>query len=94
MPMQSEPIIIINGLNKTFMNTVDALDGVDLNIHKGEVVTIIGPSGSGKSTLLRCMNLMEVPTSGEVLFEGHTLSIKDKNINQLREKNGDGFPII
>ena len=91
MPIKSEPLIIINGLKKTFKNTVAALDGVDLVIHKGEVVSIIGPSGSGKYTLLRCMNLMEVPTSGEVLFEGHSLSINDKNINQLREKMGMVF---
>jgi len=91
MPMQSEPILVINGLVKTFKNTIHALNGVDLVIHKGEVVSIIGPSGSGKSTLLRCMNLMEVPTSGSVLFEGHLLSIHDKNLNQLREKMGMVF---
>ena len=91
MPIQSEPILVINGLVKTFKNTIHALNGVDLVIHKGEVVSIIGPSGSGKSTLLRCMNLMEVPTSGSVLFEGHLLSIHDKNLNQLREKMGMVF---
>jgi polar amino acid transport system ATP-binding protein len=91
MPIQSEPILVINGLVKTFKNTIHALNGVDLVIHKGEVFSIIGPSGSGKSTLLRCMNLMEVPTSGSVLFEGHLLSIHDKNLNQLREKMGMVF---
>lgn len=91
MLMQSEPIIVINGLTKTFKNTIHALNGVDLTIHKGEVVSIIGPSGSGKSTLLRCMNLMEIPTSGTIQCEGHHLSIHDKNLNQLREKMGMVF---
>lgn len=91
MPTQSEPIITIDGLVKTFKNHVHALNGVNLTIHKGEVVSIIGPSGSGKSTLLRCMNLMEVPSSGSVTFENHVLSIHDKNINQLREKMGMVF---
>lgn len=91
MQTQSEPIIVIKGLVKTFKNSVHALSGVDLSIHKGEVVSIIGPSGSGKSTLLRCMNLMEIPTSGEVIFENQMLSIHDKNINKLREKMGMVF---
>lgn len=91
MPTQSEPIITIDGLVKTFKNHVHALNGVNLTIHKGEVVSIIGPSGSGKSTLLRCMNLMEVPSSGSVTFENHVLSIHDENINQLREKMGMVF---
>lgn len=91
MPTQSEPIITVDGLVKTFKNHVHALNGVNLTIHKGEVVSIIGPSGSGKSTLLRCMNLMEVPSSGSVTFENHVLSIHDKNINQLREKMGMVF---
>ncbi len=91
MPTQSEPIITVDGLVKTFKNHVHALNGVNLTIHKGEVVSIIGPSGSGKSTLLRCINLMEVPSSGSVTFENHVLSIHDKNINQLREKMGMVF---
>ncbi|HAX02323.1 MAG: glutamine ABC transporter ATP-binding protein [Tenericutes bacterium GWC2_34_14] len=84
-------MIQINSLVKTFKGTLHALAGVDLTIQKGEVVSIIGPSGSGKSTLLRCMNLMEVPTSGVVIFEGEELSIKSKRINQLREKMGMVF---
>ncbi|AUD64032.1 glutamine ABC transporter ATP-binding protein [Tenericutes bacterium MO-XQ] len=84
-------MIVIKDLKKSFNSETHALNGVNLSIKKGEVVTIIGPSGSGKSTLLRCMNLMEVPTSGEVVFEGHLLNIKDKNINKLREKMGMVF---
>ncbi len=91
MQTQSNNLIVINGLKKTFKSTIHALSGVDLSIKKGEVVSIIGPSGSGKSTLLRCMNLMEVPTDGHIIFEGKELSIKDKNINQLRQKMGMVF---
>ena len=91
MQMPAKPIIVISDLVKTFNDDTHALRGVNLEINKGEVVTIIGPSGSGKSTLLRCMNLMEVPTSGNVNFEGHILDIKDKNINKLREKMGMVF---
>lgn len=91
MPTQLKDIIVINGLKKTFKSTIHALTGVDLVVNKGEVVSIIGPSGSGKSTLLRCMNLMENPTAGSVIFEGHELNIKDKNINELRQKMGMVF---
>lgn len=91
MQIKDNEIIVIRDLKKSFNEETHALNGVNLSIKKGEVVTIIGPSGSGKSTLLRCMNLMEVPTSGEVIFEGHLLNIKDKNINKLREKMGMVF---
>ena len=91
MQIKDNNIIVIKDLKKSFNSETHALNGVNLSINKGEVVTIIGPSGSGKSTLLRCMNLMEVPTSGEVIFEGHLLNIKDKNINKLREKMGMVF---
>ena len=91
MQMPSNKIIQIEGLKKTFKTTIHALSGVHLEIMKGEVVSIIGPSGSGKSTLLRCMNFMEIPSAGTITFEGKRLSIKDKNINQLREKMGMVF---
>lgn len=84
-------IIEINHLTKTFNEDLHAVNDVSLTIKKGEVVSIIGPSGSGKSTLLRCINFMEVPTSGEVIFEGIPLSIKDKTINVLRQKIGMVF---
>ncbi|PKK97549.1 MAG: glutamine ABC transporter ATP-binding protein [Tenericutes bacterium HGW-Tenericutes-3] len=84
-------MIEVKSLTKSFKGTIHALQGVDLTVVKGEVVSIIGPSGSGKSTLLRCMNLMEIPTSGHVIFEGNELNIKDKNINHLREKIGMVF---
>jgi polar amino acid transport system ATP-binding protein len=91
MQTPNSKIISIKGLKKTFKTTIHALAGVDLDIYKGEVVSIIGPSGSGKSTLLRCMNLMEVPTAGSIVFEGNELSIKDPHINKLREKMGMVF---
>ncbi len=84
-------IIEINHLTKTFNEDLHAVNDVSLTIKKGEVVSIIGPSGSGKSTLLRCINFMEIPTSGEVIFEGTPLFIKDKSINQLRQKIGMVF---
>ena len=71
-------LIEIKGLKKKFGNNV-VLDGVDLNIEKGEVVAIIGPSGTGKSTLLRCLNLLEKPEAGTVKFGDKTYDLTSKN---------------
>lgn len=87
----AKPVIQIIDIKKQFLDDTHALKGVSLDIYPGEVVTIIGPSGSGKSTLLRCINLMEVPSSGQVIFNDHILSIKDKKLNKLREKIGMVF---
>jgi len=84
-------IIEINNLTKTFNEDLHAVNNVSLNIKQGEVISIIGPSGSGKSTLLRCINFMEIPTSGSVKFEGNILSLKDSKINILRQKIGMVF---
>ncbi len=70
---------------------IKALDGVTTGISKGEVVCIIGPSGSGKSTFLRSLNLLEVPTSGQIIFEGVDISDKKVNINIHRQKMGMVF---
>lgn len=86
----SENIIEVRGLVKAFGDLV-VLDGVDLNIKRGEVVCIIGPSGGGKSTLLRCLNRLEEPTDGEILFEGASITDKKCNINQIRRKIGMVF---
>jgi ABC-type polar amino acid transport system ATPase subunit len=67
------------------------LDGISETIHKGEVISIIGPSGSGKSTFLRCLNLLEVPTSGQVIFDGVNLTDKGVDINLHRQKMGMVF---
>ena len=71
--------------------TIHALDGVSASIEKGEVVCIIGPSGSGKSTFLRCLNLLEKPTAGQILFEGVDITDKKANINLHRQKMGMVF---
>ena len=67
------------------------LKGIDQHIEKGEKVVIIGPSGSGKSTFLRCLNLLEVPAGGEVIFEGTTITDPDCDINRLRQQMGMVF---
>ena len=67
----NESLIIAKGIKKHYKDgKIKALDGVDLEIKKGEVVVIIGPSGSGKSTMLRTLNLLEIPTEGKLYFEG------------------------
>lgn len=83
-------MIKVNNLHKYF-GKVEVLKGIDLEISEGEVVAIIGPSGSGKSTLLRCLNLLETPTSGEIIFEGNVLTAKGTDINKLRQKMGMVF---
>ena len=70
---------------------IKALDGISLNIQRGEVVVIIGPSGSGKSTFLRCLNLLETPTEGSILFNGVDITDKKVNINIHRQKMGMVF---
>lgn len=83
-------MIKINNLHKRF-GKLHVLKGVNCHIEKGEVVVVIGPSGSGKSTFLRCMNLLEVPTEGEIAFEGNIITDKKVNIDKLREKMGMVF---
>lgn len=80
----------INQLLKYFHGK-QVLHSIDLEIKEGEIVTIIGPSGSGKSTLLRCMNLLEVPEAGDVLFEGTNLLDPKTNLNEIREHIGMVF---
>ena len=70
---------------------IKALNGVNASVKKGEVVVVIGPSGSGKSTFLRCLNLLELPTGGQVLFEGMDITDKKANINLHRQKMGMVF---
>ena len=85
-----EKIIEIKNLHKNF-GSLEVLKGVDLDIYKGEVVAIIGSSGSGKSTLLRCLNLLEEPTSGNILFNGVDINDKKNNIDKIREEIGMVF---
>ncbi|MEK3904960.1 MULTISPECIES: amino acid ABC transporter ATP-binding protein [unclassified Paenibacillus] len=83
-------MIEVKNLRKSF-GKLDILKGIDLDIHKGEVVVVIGPSGSGKSTFLRCLNLLEQPTGGEISFEGQSITAKRHDINVTREKMGMVF---
>ena len=76
-------MISVRKLKKSF-HEVEVLKGIDVEIDKGEVVCVIGPSGSGKSTFLRCLNLLEKPTSGQILFEGDDLTDPKINLNLHR----------
>ena len=88
----SEALIQVRGLKKYYNNDkVKAIDGVDMDIHKGEVVVIIGPSGCGKSTFLKSLNLLEMPTAGEIIFEGKNLLDKKVNVKEHRQKMGMVF---
>lgn len=83
-------MIEIRSLYKNF-GKLEVLKGVSLNISKGEIVSIIGSSGSGKSTLLRCMNLLEVPNSGEIIVDGKNINDKSVNIDNVRKDIGMVF---
>ena len=83
-------MIRVNNLHKSFEKN-EVLKGINEHIEKGEVVVVIGPSGSGKSTFLRCLNLLEVPTSGEIICEGKNITDKKVEINKIREKMGMVF---
>ena len=83
-------MIEIKNLKKKF-NNLEVLKNISLNIKEGEVVTIIGPSGSGKSTLLRCINLLEIPTSGSILINQTDITDKKTDIMKIREKVGMVF---
>ena len=96
--MTTDVLIQVTDLQKHFKGgkqnqdeKIRALDGVSAEIHKGEVVDVIGPSGSGKSTFLRCLNLLELPTGGQILFDGVDITDKNCNINLHRQKMGMVF---
>ncbi|AVP61964.1 MULTISPECIES: amino acid ABC transporter ATP-binding protein [Clostridium] len=83
-------MIEIKNLNKSFGKN-HILKGINTHIDKGQVVVVIGPSGSGKSTFLRCLNLLECPEEGDIIFEGEDITSKKTNINKVREKMGMVF---
>ena len=83
-------MIRVSNLHKSFGKN-DVLKGIYEHIKKGEVVVVIGPSGSGKSTFLRCLNLLEEPTSGKIIFEDNDITDKKVDINKIREKMGMVF---
>ena len=90
--ISDQPLIRVTDLKKYYNDgEIKALDGVSIDIDRGEVVVIIGPSGSGKSTLLRSLNLLEHPTSGQILFEGQDIMSPHNDINKLRMKMGMVF---
>lgn len=90
--MTDNVLIRVEDLKKHYNGaTVKALNGINCEIQQGEVVVIIGPSGSGKSTFLRSLNLLEIPTSGKIFFEGVDITDKKVNINEHRQKMGMVF---
>ncbi|WP_303992011.1 amino acid ABC transporter ATP-binding protein [Devosia ginsengisoli] len=78
----AEPILTVRGLEKSY-NKLRVIQGVDLDLHRGEVLAIIGPSGSGKSTLIRCLNLLETPTAGEIAYKGRRVE------NRFQSRGGN-----
>ncbi len=87
---KNEVTIRVRGLQKSFQE-VSVLKGIDIDIHKGDVVCVIGASGSGKSTFLRCLNLLEQPTGGSILFDGEDLTDDKVDLNLHRQKMGMVF---
>ena len=79
-----QPLIRVQDLGKSF-GSIDVLKGITVDIHKGDVVFVVGPSGSGKSTFLRCLNLLEEPTGGSIIFNG--VDITKKKIKNEKTKH-------
>ncbi len=88
---QAEPMIRLRGVSKTFDKTIHAVRDMDLDVAEGEVLVIVGPSGSGKSTVLRCINLLEVPTTGTVTVDGYELTDTSTDIDHVRAEVGMVF---
>ena len=88
--MENNAIIQVKALKKDF-DKLPVLKGIDIDIHKGDVVCVIGASGSGKSTFLRCLNMLEIPTGGSIVFEGADLTSDKVDLNQHRQKMGMVF---
>lgn len=83
-------MIKVDNLHKSF-GSLNVLNGININIKKGEVVVVIGPSGSGKSTFLRCINFLEIPTEGDIVFDGTSIKDNIKSLDKYRQKMGMVF---
>ncbi len=90
MPEQNDVILKVQGLQMRF-GKLEVLKGVDTVIRRGEVIVVIGASGAGKSTFLRCLNRLETPTGGDILFEGESVVHAGRNLNHLRQRMGMVF---
>jgi polar amino acid transport system ATP-binding protein len=88
---QTEPMIRLRGVSKTFDKTIHAVRDMDLDVAEGEVLVIVGPSGSGKSTVLRCVNLLEIPTTGTVTVDGYELTDTATDLDHVRAEVGMVF---
>ena len=88
---QAEPMIRLRGVSKTFGRTIHAVRDMDLDVAEGEVLVIVGPSGSGKSTVLRCINLLEIPTTGTVTVDGFELTDTTTDLDHVRADVGMVF---
>ena len=88
--MAEEYMLQIQNLGKSY-GELDVLKDINLDVKKGEVIALIGPSGSGKSTMLRCVNQLEMPTKGDILFQGKSILGKNVNINEVRQHLGMVF---
>ena len=88
--LEAKPMIELRGVEKSYGDNV-VLRGVDLAVGRGDVVAVIGPSGGGKSTLLRCINLLERPTAGQVVIEGHDITKRSADLNKIRQRVGMVF---
>ena len=87
---QGKTLIEIKNLEKQF-GKLQVLKGISINVHQGDVLAVIGPSGSGKSTFIRCINQLETPTAGQVIFEGLDLTGKKVDLDKMRQKIGMVF---
>ncbi len=90
MTTDNDVLIEVKGLEKSFADN-HVLRGVDYSIRKGDRIVVIGPSGSGKSTFLRCLNLLETPSGGEIIFEGESITDKKCDVDAVRQKMGMVF---
>lgn len=88
---RTEPLIHVENLSKSFKGSQHVLKNINVDIYKGDIVFVVGPSGSGKSTFLRCLNRLEEPTGGHILFEGTDITDPKTNIDKLRQKMGMVF---